>query len=116
VRILHVSHTLGSTGRENSKPNIGSHSHTGDTRPGQTRKTPKDLCEHESEEHGRGESVGWYAVYIVYNCLLLIDKARADDKTYIFCERLSEEGFFFFARLFRLRWKSWRRAHQDGCC
>jgi hypothetical protein len=32
------------------------------TRPGQTRKTPNDLSTHESEERGREESVGLYAV------------------------------------------------------
>jgi hypothetical protein len=64
MRILHSSHTLGCTGRKNRKPSIGSHGHAGDTRPAQTRKTPKDLSVHESEEHGRGESVGWYTVYI----------------------------------------------------
>jgi hypothetical protein len=36
-------YTLGSAGRKNSKPSIGSHGHAGGTRPGQTRKTPKDL-------------------------------------------------------------------------
>ena len=30
------------SGRKNSKPNIGSHGHAGGTRPGQTRKTPKN--------------------------------------------------------------------------
>jgi hypothetical protein len=42
-RSLNVSHTLGCTGRNNSKMSIGSHGHAGDTRPGQTRKTPKHL-------------------------------------------------------------------------
>jgi hypothetical protein len=67
MRILHTSHTLGSTGRKNSNPSIGSHDHVGGTRSGQTRKTPKDLSAHESEDHGSGESVGWYAVCI-YVC------------------------------------------------
>ena len=40
------------------------HGHAGGTRPGQTRKTPKDLSAHESEDRGRGESVGLYAVYM----------------------------------------------------
>ncbi len=40
------------------------HGHTGGTRPGQTRKTPKDLSAHESEDRGRGESVGLYVVYM----------------------------------------------------
>ncbi len=40
------------------------HGHAGGTRPVQTRKTPKDLSAHESEERGRGESVGLYAVYM----------------------------------------------------
>ena len=47
------------TGRKNSKPNIGIHGHTGGTRPDQTRKTPKNLSAHESEERGREESVGF---------------------------------------------------------
>ena len=58
------SHTLGCTGRKNSKSSIGSHGHAGGTRPDQTRKTTKNLSEHESEECGRGESVGLYAVYM----------------------------------------------------
>ena len=63
-RNLHVSYTLGSGGRKNSKTNIGIHGHAGDTRPGQTRKTPKNLSGHESEDRGREESVGLYAVSI----------------------------------------------------
>ncbi len=51
-------------GRKNSKPNIGIHGHTGGTRPGQTRKTPKNLSAHESEDRGREESVGLYAACI----------------------------------------------------
>ena len=43
-------------GRKNSKANIGIHGHAGGTRPGQTRKTPKNLSAHESEERGREES------------------------------------------------------------
>ena len=50
------------SGRKNSKPNIGSHGHAGDTRPGEKRKTPKNLSAHESEERGREESVGLYPV------------------------------------------------------
>ncbi len=53
--VMDVSHTLGSSGRKNSKPNIGSHGHNEGTRPDKTRKTPKDLSVHESEEHGCGE-------------------------------------------------------------
>jgi hypothetical protein len=65
-RDLNTSHTLGYTGRKNSTPSIGSHGHTGGTRPGQTLKTPKDLSTHESEvsERGCGESVGLYVVYM----------------------------------------------------
>ncbi len=62
MRILHASYTLGCAGRKNSS--IGCHGHAGGTRPGQTRKTPKDLSSHESEECGRGESVGLYVVYM----------------------------------------------------
>ena len=61
-RDLHASHTLGCAGRKNSKPNIGIRGHSGGTRPGQTRKTPKNLSAHESEESGREESVGLYVV------------------------------------------------------
>ena len=64
LRNLHTSHTLGCAGRKNSKTSIGSHGHAGGTRPGQTRKTPKDLSAHEREERGRGEGVGLYAVYL----------------------------------------------------
>ena len=49
------------TGRHDSNPSIGSHGHTGGTRPGQTRKTPKDLSAREREERGRGEGVRLYA-------------------------------------------------------
>ncbi len=64
MRILHVSDTLGCAGRKNSTSSIVCHGHAGGTRPVQTRKTPKDLSAHESEERGRGESVGLYAVYM----------------------------------------------------
>ncbi len=47
------------TGRKNSKPNIGIHGHAGNTRPDQTRETPKNLSAHDSEERGREESVGF---------------------------------------------------------
>ena len=50
------------SGRKNSKPYIGSHCHAGGTRPGEKRTTPKNLSAHESEERGREESVGLYAV------------------------------------------------------
>ena len=49
-------------GRKNSKPNIEIHGHAGDTIPGQTLETPKNLSVHESEECGSEESVGLYAV------------------------------------------------------
>jgi hypothetical protein len=65
LRILHVSYTLGGAGRKNSTPSIVCHGHAGGTRPDQTRKTPKDLSTHESEESGRGESVGLYTVFMV---------------------------------------------------
>jgi hypothetical protein len=63
-RDLNASHTLGCTGRNNSKPSIGSHGHAGGTSPGQTRKTPKDLSAREREDRGRGEGVGLYAVHM----------------------------------------------------
>jgi hypothetical protein len=46
---------------KNRIPNIGIHGHAGGTRPVPTRKTPKNLSAHESEERGREESVGLYA-------------------------------------------------------
>ena len=55
-------------GRKNSKTNIGSHGHAGGTRPGETRKTPKNLSAHESEERGREESVGLKAEH----CFLFV--------------------------------------------
>ncbi len=72
MRILHVSHTLGYVGRKNSTPSIGCHGHVGDTRPDQTRKTPKDLSVHESEERGVVD------VGRVWDCIL--------------CTYVSEEG------------------------
>ena len=42
-RDLNDSHTLGCSGRNNSKPRIGSSGQVRDTSPGQTRKKPKDL-------------------------------------------------------------------------
>ena len=63
-RDLNSSHTLGSSGKKNSKPNIGIHDHPGNTRPDQTHKTPKNLSTHESEDRGREESVGLYDVCI----------------------------------------------------
>jgi hypothetical protein len=59
-RDLNYSHTLGCAGRKNGKPSIGSHGHTGDTRPDQTRKTTKNLSVHDREERGCGEGVGLY--------------------------------------------------------
>ncbi len=38
--------------------------HAGDTRPGQTRKKPKDLSAREREDRGRWEGGGVYAVCI----------------------------------------------------
>ena len=49
-------------GRKNSKTSIGSLGHTGGTRPGQTRKTTKNLSTHDREDRGCGEGVGLYAV------------------------------------------------------
>ena len=66
LRILHVSPTLGCACRKNSTPSIGCHGHAGGMRPDQTRKTPKDLSVHESEENERGKSVGLYVVCMYY--------------------------------------------------
>jgi hypothetical protein len=58
LRILHDSDELGSVGRKNSKPSIGSHGHAGGMRPCQTRKTPTDLSARDREDRGCGEGVG----------------------------------------------------------
>ena len=64
MRYLNDSNTLGRAGRNNSKPSCGSSGHAGGTRPGQTRKKPKDLSAREREERGRGEGVGLCAAYM----------------------------------------------------
>ena len=51
-------------GRNNSEPSSGSSGHAGGTRPGQTRKKPKDLSAREREDRGCGEGVGLYVVYM----------------------------------------------------
>ena len=53
---------MGCEGRKNGKPSRGSSGHAGGTRPGQTRKKPKDLSAREREERGRGEGGGVYAM------------------------------------------------------
>ncbi len=63
MSLKNASHTLGCTGRNNSKPSSGSSGHVGGTRPGQTRKKPKDLSAREGEERGRGGGGGVYAVW-----------------------------------------------------
>jgi len=40
---LNTSHTLGYTGRNNSKPSNGSSGHAGDSRSGQTRKSEGEV-------------------------------------------------------------------------
>ena len=62
MRDLNSPHTLGCVGRNNSKSRRGSIGHDRDTRPGQTRKKPKDLSPREREEGGRGEGGGVYPV------------------------------------------------------
>ncbi len=47
-------------GRNNIKSSLGSSGHTGDTKPGQTRKKPKDLSTREREERGRGDGGGLF--------------------------------------------------------
>ena len=42
-------------GRNNSKSSNRSSGHSGDTRPGQTRKKTKDLSTRDREDGGRGE-------------------------------------------------------------
>ena len=46
----------------NSKSRNGSSGHVRGTRPGQTRKKPKDLSAREREEGGCGEGGGVYPV------------------------------------------------------
>ncbi len=61
-------------GRNNGK-SIGSSGHAGGTRPGQTRKKPKDLSTHEREERGcGGVRCEWY-----FNEFLLIIKVEKRD-------------------------------------
>ena len=52
-------------GRNNSNPRIGSSGHTRGTRPGQTRKKPKDLSTREREEGGCGVGEGVYVVCVI---------------------------------------------------
>ena len=54
-KVLNTSYTLGWTGRNNSDPCSESSGNAGGTRPGQTRKKPKDLSARESEECGCGD-------------------------------------------------------------
>ena len=61
-RDLNSSHTLGCVGRNKSKTSNGSSGHNEGTRPGQTRKKPKDLSVCDREDHGRGEGGGVYVV------------------------------------------------------
>jgi len=53
LRDLNDSHTLGCTGRNNSKPGIGSHGHAGGTRPGQTKKDLEREERRNLREHAR---------------------------------------------------------------
>ena len=61
-RDLNASYTLGCAGRNNSKTSSGSSGHAGGTRPGQTRKKPKNLSARDREERGRGEGGGVHVV------------------------------------------------------
>jgi hypothetical protein len=63
-RDLNASHKLVCAGRNNSEPSSGFSCHAGGTRPGQTRKKPKDLSVREREERGCGEDGGLYAEYM----------------------------------------------------
>jgi hypothetical protein len=67
------SDTLGCVGRKNSKTNIGIHGHVGGTRPGQTCKTPKNLCTCVSEE-GPG---GWGRGGCELRNAILLDARKA---------------------------------------
>jgi hypothetical protein len=62
LRELDASDTLGCAGKTYSKPS--GHAEGG-TRPGRTRKKPKDLSACDREECGCGEGGG---VYVVYMC------------------------------------------------
>jgi hypothetical protein len=59
-RYLNSSHTLGYTGKIDSKPNTCGHDTEGDYSPGQTCKKPKDLSAYARVDRGCGEGVvGW---------------------------------------------------------
>ena len=96
LRILHVSDTQVCAGRKHSTPSIGCHGQAGDTRPGQTRKTPKDLRTREREERGRGEGVGLYAVHICgfFVCIFHFFFSRK----YSYCSRLRKAVPLPFAK------------------
>jgi hypothetical protein len=64
-RDLNSSYILGCSGRNNSKPSVGSSGQAEDTRSGQTRKKPKDLSTREREERGCGSGG---VLYVVYMC------------------------------------------------
>ena len=51
-------------GRNNSKPSIGSHGHTGGMSPGQTCKTPKDLSARDVRSVGVGRV--WDSILCTY--------------------------------------------------
>ncbi len=75
------------TGRNNSETSSGSSGHAGDTRPGQTRKKPKDLSAREREERVCGVCMLCTFVFIrseVRACVecCLIHKSRGKDKTH----------------------------------
>ena len=63
-RDLNSSHTLGCTRKTDSKTNPSGHDGEGDSRPGQTRKKPRDLSVYDREECGCGEGGGVYDVFI----------------------------------------------------
>jgi hypothetical protein len=68
---------LCSAGIKNSNPNIGIRGQVGGSRPGQTCKTPKILCTHESEERGCEESG---IVWCVYAWARWVGSARVWDR------------------------------------
>ncbi len=112
-KILHVSNTMGCAGRKHSTSSIGCHGHAQGTRSGQTRKTPKDLNTHESEECGCGESVGLYDVYMRHT---LLDTSVS--RSYVTCASLVCENQYTCVYVWVRRvgtWRVWTQKYHLCC-